>query len=550
MLIATSIVYSIAFAYIFNVMIKEEKDSAIEITKQIGERYKLLVKSEIEKSFLIAHSFASALKKYPDLEQKERDNIYIPMIKETVLNDRRYMSVWYSWELSAINQKYHKPYGRVRHAFFQQQEISQLNIDTLNLEGDDPNSLYYNLKISNRPLMMPLYIGNYTGNRADSIKMTTAIVPLQKHGKFLGVVGLDINLDFLHQLTEKIKPSPESKTFIISPEGNFATFSGAELPKISYLKYFSSENQNIQNTAQIFKEPKSFYETKNGIEYYVLVLPITIINAEKPWAIGIMQPISEIYKKVKETIYVFLIVSLIGLLFVIYVISIFSARIINPLKKITQAINSIVEGNIDLQTKPNIKTGDEIEEMSQSLGTLIENLNSTANFAIEIGKGNLDYKFKSASENDILSNSLLKMRDDLKKNRDELEFRKIEDKKINWLNAGTVKFADITRKYNKGAVFGKKQNSKSGRKTQPNRSRLAKILRPYCIIRIRQAKIHTKTSGHQCRLAGQSSKRSRDNLHDRFASKLHTYNIRIGRGKPKLTTFSAYDVQQSSFWSD
>lgn len=53
---------------------------------------------------------------------------------------------------------------------------------------------------------------------------------------------------------------------------------------------------------------------------------------------------------------------------------------------------------------------DEIGEMSKALNILIDGLKQTANFADEIGKGNMNAQFDPLSKNDILGNALLNMR--------------------------------------------------------------------------------------------------------------------------------------------
>ncbi|NJK97428.1 MAG: hypothetical protein HC905_23200 [Bacteroidales bacterium] len=56
--------------------------------------------------------------------------------------------------------------------------------------------------------------------------------------------------------------------------------------------------------------------------------------------------------------------------------------------------------------------------------------------------------FKPASKDDVLGNSLLRMRDDLKAAAEEEKKRKVEDEQRNWATAGIAKFSDILRRDN------------------------------------------------------------------------------------------------------
>jgi putative methionine-R-sulfoxide reductase with GAF domain len=101
-----------------------------------------------------------------------------------------------------------------------------------------------------------------------------------------------------------------------------------------------------------------------------------------------------------------------------------------------------------LPNKPITERSDEIGEMSRALNSLVTGLKAISNFALEIGRGNYNTSFKPASKEDVLGNSLLQMRDDLKAAAEEDQKRKVEDEQRNWATAGIAKFSDILRKDN------------------------------------------------------------------------------------------------------
>jgi hypothetical protein len=91
---------------------------------------------------------------------------------------------------------------------------------------------------------------------------------------------------------------------------------------------------------------------------------------------------------------------------------------------------------------------DEIGEMSKALNELVSGLKALSGFALEIGRGNYNSEFKPLSEDDVLGNSLLRMRDDLKAATIEDTKRKREDEQRNWASSGVAKFSDILRQNN------------------------------------------------------------------------------------------------------
>ncbi len=116
---------------------------------------------------------------------------------------------------------------------------------------------------------------------------------------------------------------------------------------------------------------------------------------------------------------------------------------------ITYIKNILLSMSRGVLPKDKIKEGsDEIGEMSKALNQLVYGLKNLSSFALEIGRGNYNSKFNPLSEDDVIGNSLLRMRDDLKSAAIEEAKRKLEDEHRNWASSGIAKFSDILRKNN------------------------------------------------------------------------------------------------------
>ena len=90
-------------------------------------------------------------------------------------------------------------------------------------------------------------------------------------------------------------------------------------------------------------------------------------------------------------------------------------------------------------------SNDEIGDMSQALNQFVDSMKETSRFALGIGKGNFEADYSELGEEDILGNSLLTMREDLKRAHEEEMRRKREDEIRSWKTQGIAKFGDILR---------------------------------------------------------------------------------------------------------
>jgi GAF domain-containing protein len=140
----------------------------------------------------------------------------------------------------------------------------------------------------------------------------------------------------------------------------------------------------------------------------------------------------------------FIIITCIALVVVSLLLAFITVRsLVGSINYIKNILLSMGRGV--LPTEKIHENTDEIGEMSKALNELVTGLHALSGFALEIGRGNYDSEFKPLSDQDVLGNSLLRMRDDLKLAAEEEAKRKLEDQHRNWASAGIAKFSDILR---------------------------------------------------------------------------------------------------------
>jgi GAF domain-containing protein/HAMP domain-containing protein len=113
-------------------------------------------------------------------------------------------------------------------------------------------------------------------------------------------------------------------------------------------------------------------------------------------------------------------------------------NIVDPIKYINSVFVKLGTGELPSEQGYPFKK-DEIGEMADSAGKLVNGLRETSRFAENIGKGNYQASFTPLSEKDVLGNALLEMRDNLAKVAEE-------DRRRNWSTTGLARFGELVGK--------------------------------------------------------------------------------------------------------
>lgn len=142
----------------------------------------------------------------------------------------------------------------------------------------------------------------------------------------------------------------------------------------------------------------------------------------------------------------FILYMLLGLVFAAIILTMATVvSLTNPINRTKKMLLLISKGVLP-DTK--LKEGnDEIGQMARALHAVVRSLKDISTFAIQIGKGNFASEFTPLSDEDVLGQSLLEMRDELRKAKAEEEIRADENKQRTWASQGVASFSDILRKH-------------------------------------------------------------------------------------------------------
>lgn len=450
-LFITAIAYAITVGYLvvklYSISLREAYEKADLTAKESAN----LVRNFLNKDMDISRTMVHTFRDFQNMPQERRIPYFIDMIHGIAVENPDILSVWGSWEINMLDSTYKKPYGRHRYTFYRENELLKYKEETLNTEGDDIGGGYHNVKISKKEAMIDPYWFSYTENSPLLLESSTAVPLLDTTGRFAGLFGLDIELSHYQSITNSIEPFENSLSIMLSHNGTIVGHPNDDLLGEKFAEHFESINEQYKITEKVYNgEDFSFVmvDSVDGEEYYSTFASIPIGETDTPWSFGLKVPTSVLISEAKAVSRNSIILSLVGLGVLAVALWLIAYSITVPLTRARNVLRKLALGKIDSKNKLNVKTGDEVEDISTSINTLIDGLSKTSNFANEIGKGNLKVDFKKLSDSDVLGESLLEMRKSLIHAKEQEELRKLEDDKINWATSGMAKFAEILRQNN------------------------------------------------------------------------------------------------------
>ncbi|MDK2977911.1 MAG: hypothetical protein PWP52_625 [Bacteroidales bacterium] len=129
--------------------------------------------------------------------------------------------------------------------------------------------------------------------------------------------------------------------------------------------------------------------------------------------------------------------------------SIFKKYVQKPIKITTDTLKKLVKGDLNVQIEEKYKLiNDETGQMNRALDEMITSLKKTAEFARQIGEGNLDHEIELLSESDYLRIALTEMKEKLQEAQKIQEEKRIEEEKRSWAHEGLANLNEILRKQN------------------------------------------------------------------------------------------------------
>lgn len=304
------------------------------------------------------------------------------LVKEILKNSLEYnpdfFGIWTCWEPNAFDgqdERYrffpgHDGSGRFIPYFYRSNGTIQLaSLEYYDQEGDGDYYLLP-LRTGREALLEPF---SYTVGD-ESIWMTTLAVPIFHSDRTVGVVGIDLPITVLQEITEQAQLYETGFGRILSYEGLVVTHPntdrvGAVAGELTIDDEEARDAWGALRDGQLLSQT-SYSAALNEYTYKTLA-PIVVGQTGTPWAFGTVIREGEIYAGVNRMIAMAAIAGIIGLLLIAVAVFAVTRPIVNNITHISRHLEGLSSGDFTRDVgEKYLAFKDEVGEMARAVVTM------------------------------------------------------------------------------------------------------------------------------------------------------------------------------------
>lgn len=296
-----------------------------------------------------------------------------------IVQDQPYLiDAWCVFEPNAFDNNDLNSIGRIDSdekgryvAIASQLENGQIQIDKSYGYDQDP----YYLVPKNTKKLFITDPTTYKVAKGD-VTMISISSPIIINGKFMGVVGVDIDVEKIINQNKKIKLFDTGYTKIISSSG--VMIAHKDISKIGKKAEEFSSNNSSELIEKILKDhevSQVFYSSTLKANAYKIFKPINLANGSFHWIMGSTIPISETTKDAVHARNLTIACSILGILILMVICYIYIDKITKSIKLISSSAQIISQGDLTNNIDSSLlKKDDEIGLLANAFNNMQENL--------------------------------------------------------------------------------------------------------------------------------------------------------------------------------
>lgn len=412
----TVLTYALTLSYLLYGLRQNALSDGQKLVNTAASQKANEIQAVLNEDIAISRAMAVAMKQYVGLPEAQRERMKQELLKGVLESNPKYEATWVSLELGFIDPTYTKPYGRQRSTCYYENGVLRQYEELANMQGDAATGLYTEIKFNPvEKIGEPYEYSGYGGKTNETLLGLSPSAPIIIDGRFAGLIGMDMLLDGFRTMSD-ITFFDRGAAFLLSNKGVVVSHEVSEKMSqpVDSLEFFGNVTFALKDSIAAGRTfSVRVFDAAYGEDVLISFAPIHIGRSTEPWAVGVQVPVSEVMRATSLKFNTSLAVALLGLLALGFVASRIGFGLSRSVTRSNALLKDLSKGDLDPDKKLKINSTDELGEMAVSVNYLMDELIRKANFAYEIGQGNLNVDFQASGPSDVLGLALLRMRENL-----------------------------------------------------------------------------------------------------------------------------------------
>ncbi len=389
-LTAVFVVFITVMLIVINQTRTSSVGSAYQLTESKANENAQMINSELQTALGVATTLANNFEGYESYPLNIRREVFSRMLEDTLKGNPNFLSTWSVWEPNVLDGK-DKDYANTQFSDASGRFIPGFDTSTgqvkMNITSDynDPilGDYYIIPRQTHKVALLEPSKYAYTEGGPESWQ-TSIVVPILKDGHFLGVVGIDLNLDKIQKLTKGVKAFESGYGMVVSNQGVYVAHARPEAVGQNVMQV-SKQNGPLRKAIQqgkIFSQTDYSQLLKEDV--YRVYVPIKINADIPPWSFGMAVPGNEIMAETYQMIQIFVGVGILAFLIFFLAVYLIARDIAKPISRAAHHLEKVANYELGENVSEEfLSYGGEIGLLAKSINNTTHNLrNMVAEIAI------------------------------------------------------------------------------------------------------------------------------------------------------------------------
>jgi methyl-accepting chemotaxis protein len=320
------------------------KSGLLSSARESANRIEAEIETALNTARTLAHVLTAVKTAQAKLQREKVDGMLMTVLEQ----NPNFIGVYTCWEpnqFDGLDEKYvdlpgydgtgrYIPYWcRGKEGNIIVEPLKGYEDSTLDKWGARVGEYYLRPKESKQECVIEPYYYSIDGKET---LITSLVVPIVAEGNFFGIAGVDLPLDFLQNLADKIDVLDKSCAFnIISHTGRIVAAAGR--PELIGKTIKELHPDDWEQDLQLIKAgTETLSEDQENIEIFT---PVRFGRTTTPWSVVVSVPKGLVISKAMKPIYIQVIIGLVCAAAALALLWFISRSIAGPLIKISQGLN-------------------------------------------------------------------------------------------------------------------------------------------------------------------------------------------------------------------